>query len=351
MLILAGFGVLGAITGYWSSYAVAGIVGTLLLFMKYARSARRASNSLSTELRVMLGYSFPLYVAIMVAAFLVQYQNIVLAHFASDLEIGNFNAASNFTMLLGILAYPIGTAMFPMFSKLNPRSQRNELTKGFELSVKYASLLIIPASVATMVFSRDLVYATYGTSYILAPNYLSAISSLYLLTALSYVVLPAFLNGVGYTVTILKANILTLAVFLPLGPALAWSWSVYGLIIAFVLANAVGTLYGVHEASVKLGARPGLRVNVRIIVAASLAAIPTVLLSQFYLTGTAIINLIMGGLLYLTMYLTLAPLVGALNRSDVDNLKTVFYKIAPLATLAKPILGYESWILSATSRD
>jgi len=350
LLILIGFGVAGALLGYWFSFAVAGVVGTLLLFVRCTRSAGGASNSLSMELRVLLSYSLPLYVTIVLAVFLTQYQNIVLAHFASDLEIGNFNAASNFNMLLMILGYPLG-AMFPMFSKLDPRSRRNELTKAFELSVKYASFLIIPGSVATMVLSRDLVSVVYGGSYVLAPSYLVAISSTFLLTALGYLVITSFLNGVGDTTTVLKMNIFALAVFLPLGPALAWSWSVLGLVVAYVLANAVGILYGMHRSSVNFGARPNFGASVKTLVAAFASAIPTMLLLRVYPIGLAIVSFAVGGLLYLIVYLTLAPLLGALNRADVGNLETIFYKISYLSTIAKPILRYESWVLAAAGRD
>jgi hypothetical protein len=89
----------------------------------------------------------------------------------------------------------------------------------------------------------------------------------------------------------------------------------------------------------------------RILVAASAAGIPTMLMFLVYLTGTATVDLTIGGILYLITYLTLAPVVGPLRKSDVGNLKTVFYRISPLATLAKPILRYESWILSATGLD
>lgn len=351
LLIMMGFGVAGAVSGYWLSYVVVGIGGSVLLFTNYARSTGRSSASMSTELKTMLTFSLPLYSAILISTFFTQYQNIVLAHFASNLEIGNYNAAANFTMLLTILAYPIGTVMFPMFSKLDPEKSGNGLTKAFELSVKYSSLLIIPATVAAMVFSRELVSVTYGRGYLLAPNFLIAICSIYLLTALSYLVITPFLNGVGGTTIVLKMNIFTLAVCIPLAPLLAWFGGVYGLITASVFANAVGTLYGAHEASVRYRARSNLRANVRILIAAFAAAIPTILLLHVYVSGATIVNLIIGALLYLIAYLTLAPFLGVLNRFDVDNLKTIFYKNPQLRTIMNPILNYESWILSKIGRN
>jgi len=47
------------------------------------------------------------------SVFLTQYQNIVLAHFASNVEIGNFGATWTFTSFMMILIYPITTSVFP----------------------------------------------------------------------------------------------------------------------------------------------------------------------------------------------------------------------------------------------
>jgi hypothetical protein len=57
---------------------------------------------------------------------------------------------------MAILSCPITTAMFPMFSKMDPKSQKSYLAREFVLAVKYTSLLMIPRSVAVIVFSRDL---------------------------------------------------------------------------------------------------------------------------------------------------------------------------------------------------
>jgi len=54
--------------------------------------------------------------------FLKQYQNIVLAHFASNVEIGNFGSTWIFTSFMMILIYPITTSVFPMFSKMDPKN-------------------------------------------------------------------------------------------------------------------------------------------------------------------------------------------------------------------------------------
>jgi len=349
-LVFLGLGITGAIWGYVLALAAAGLTGATVLFTRHARSSGRTTSLASTELRTLLGYGFPLYAAAILSVFLTQYQNIVLAHFASNVEVGNFGATWTFTSFMMILIYPITTSMFPMFSKMDPKDQRSNLARGFVLAVKYTSLLMIPASVAVMVFSRDLIYLTYGSGYALAPQYLGLLAALYLLTAISYLVLGSFLNGVADTGTVLKMSVVTLAVYLPLGPALAAFWGPFGLLIAYVLSIATSTVYGLRQTSVKHDARPDLGASGRIILAALAAAIPTIGLIQVDGAGVGVVNLVIGGLLYLGVYLTLAPILGAVEKQDILNLRPLLGGTRIVAVLVNPVFDYESRLLSAVKR-
>jgi len=146
-------------------------------------------------------------------------------------------------------------------------------------------------------------------------------------------------------------SILTLAIYMRLGPVLTWFWGPHGLLIAYILSNMTSTLYGVRQVSMKFGARPDVRASGRILLAASAAAIPRMALLLLHGTDTAIVNLIIGGALYLAAYLTLAPILGAVGRSDIDNLETILCKTRTVAVLVRPVLAYETRILSALRRD
>jgi O-antigen/teichoic acid export membrane protein len=119
-LVLVGLGISGALSGYVLSLGTAGLVGAMILFTGHERSSSQAPDSVSVESHALLGYGLPLYITTILSVFITQYQNIVLAHFASNVEIGNFGATWNFTTFMLILLYPITTAMFPMFSKMVP---------------------------------------------------------------------------------------------------------------------------------------------------------------------------------------------------------------------------------------
>jgi O-antigen/teichoic acid export membrane protein len=350
VFVFIGFGITGAVSAYVLALAAAGVTGATILFTKHARSSDRATDPASKEIRALLRYGLPLYLASVFSVFLTQYQNILLAHFASNVEIGNFGGTWNFTTFMFILTYPIQTAIFPMFSKFDPRNQRTDLARGFTLAVKYSSIIVVPAAVAVMIFSRDLIYLTYGKGYALAPQYLVLLSALYLLTAIGYLVVGSFLNGVAETRVVVVMSIITLAIYLPLGPALAWIWGPVGLLVAYIISNAASTVYGIRQVSEKFDARLDLMASGRVLFAGLVAAVPTVALVQFDGLGVGAINLVVGGILYLVVYLTLIPILGAVDRQDVENLRTLLGSARLVGKLGSPVFGYVLRLLSATGR-
>jgi hypothetical protein len=66
--------------------------------------------------------------------------------------------------------------------------------------------------------------------------------------------------------------------------------------------------------------------------------------------GVGVLNLVVGGLLYLVVYLTLAPILGAVEKQDILNLRTLMGGARIVAVLVNPVLDYESKLLSAVKR-
>jgi hypothetical protein len=94
-------------------------------------------------------------------------------------------------------------------------------------------------------------------------------------------------------------------------------------LVAYILSSAAPIVYGIRQTSRKYDAGPDLRASGRILIAALAAAVPVIALIELHLTGVGLVNLVVGGLLYLFMYLTLAPVLGAEDKFDVANLGTI----------------------------
>jgi len=62
-------------------------------------------------------------------------------------------------------------------------------------------------------------------------------------------------------------------------------------------------------------------------------------------------DLISGGLLYLGAYLTLAPILGAVEKQDILNLRTLLGGTRIVAVLVNPVFDYEARLLSTMGGD
>jgi len=347
LFILMGFSVIGAIMGHISSYLVASLIGILLLRGTYQTLKEISNNENGASLeniKLILSYGFPLYLSTFLGTVLNQYQFILLAYYASNFEIGNFSAALNFIVLINLLLFPLATVLLPGFSKLNPQGEAPLIRRFFWLSAKYVSLLIVPASVVIMTLSKDIVYTIYGSSYELAPIFLSLYTVIFLYVGLGSITLGNYLNGIGETKLTLKIGFANAFIFAPLAPLLTHLYGIPGLITAFLSSNFISLLWGLAIAKKRFNVAPNLSDSLKIYLTSFLSAIPTFTLLRLFSFNSPL-NLIFGSFLYISVYLTLLPFLGGIYISDIENIRFVYSKLKLVQPFLKPVLAYEAMLL------
>jgi O-antigen/teichoic acid export membrane protein len=194
-LILAGFSIIGAVTGYTLGYAASAFIALPLLYLILRRN-RTSSNGddFKTNLKALFQYGSPLYVSVLLVGFFPVWKNVILAFFTTDTDIGNYKAAINFAALLIVLAEPITTVLLPAFSKLNQTSNE-KIQHFFKIAGKYTTMIIIPVASLIIIFSTEIVQIIYGSTYSLASVFLSIHVLIYLLVGIGYLTLPSLYNG------------------------------------------------------------------------------------------------------------------------------------------------------------
>lgn len=354
VLIILGLGVSGAIIGHVLGYLVASVIGLLMLYLGNYRSLKSAirheqaaeeNSNFIGHVRLMIGYGFPLYILSMLTLLLGQYQFILLAHYASDIEIGSFQAVLNLSSILTVLIVPITTSLFPAFSKLESTKALQELERFLNLSIRYSSLIIIPVTILVMSLSTELVNVIYGADYKLATLYLPIYISIFLSTGLGCRIMESFFNGIGETKLTLKIYLANLAIFIPLAPILTKFYGIPGFIVALLASNLASTLYGLALAKRKLQVNIGLTGQLKIYISSILSALPTLVFLQFS-NLTNILNLLIASAIFLITYFTLTPILKSVNQSDLQNLKQIFEKIRVLWPIIKLAIDYEGKILA-----
>jgi O-antigen/teichoic acid export membrane protein len=345
-LVLLGLGVAGAVAGFVVGYLIAGITGIVLLFsVLHGRAKKEGNNHFVEDLKILTSYGLPLYVSVLLTGFVIPYQNLILALFTSDADVGYFKAAANFVTLITVLSIPITTALLPAFSKLDSTT-RGKVKDFFKLANKYTTLLIVPSTLIMIVFSRDIVLVVYGSTFETASLYLSTHMILYFLVGLGYLTLASLFNGLGETRLVLRTTFVNFTIFFVLTPLLAQSHGVQGLIVAFLISNAFGTAYGYYLARSKFAVEFAKRAIVKIYVASLVSTLPA--LTFLYASPLPrMINVVLGVILYLIIYIIMIPALKAITLYELETLALVLRGIRPLNRIVKPLLDFEKRILDS----
>jgi len=334
LLVLIGFGVVGALIGHIGSYLLVSIIGYLALHKYLSTLATPSQDSFAESIKMMVRYGSPLYLTGIISIIITQFRTLILAFFASNAEIGNFSVALTLTSMVNVLIFPL-SALFPAFSRLKSES---DLRKMFMICVKYATLFIIPATIAVMVLSKEVVFTLYGRAFDVAPRFLTLYLIQFLYVAGGSIVLTYLFNGVGKTGVVFRSELIDIGLFLPLATLLTMYYKVEGMIVASLIAFLAALLYRLAVAIKDLKVNVDYKASSLIISAALVAALPTLALQTLRLGN--LFTLVVGALIYFAVYVTLLPLLGALDENDVENLEQIVSKLGLLWPISRPILFY-----------
>jgi O-antigen/teichoic acid export membrane protein len=345
LFVILGLSVIGALVGHVLSFLAAGVLGGALLYFKMYRHLNsdrddnvQVEDSWKDSLKILLSYGSPLYISALLLGVIPQLQSIILSVFTSDYDIGNFKASLNFISLLSGLAIPIGTSLFPAFSKFDKNSEK--VKTFFSLSTKFGSLLLVPSALLMIVLSKEIVQIIYGASFASASVYLSLHATLFLLIGLGYQVQKSLFNGLGETKETLKISLIQFVFFLFLAPYLTGSLGVTGLITSILMSTTFATAYGAYRAKSKCKVKFDHKSLIGVYLLALVSVIPT-FLCKMILPFPVIFKVIMASAVYLISYLTLLPLTHTITKSELKNMESVVQKIGPLKPIAKLIFKYE----------
>ena len=227
---------------------------------------------------------------------------------------------------------PIATVLFPAFAKLDPQNEDELVKNVFTSSIKYTSILLVPATMILMTLSGPMVGTLYGQKYTYGPFFLTILVTGNLFAVIGSLSAGSFLSGFGETRISMIQSIITLAVGLPLGIVLIPTFGIVGLIVASVVAGLPSLFWVLHWIWKHYKARADFRSSAKIFAASTIAAVAAYLPTVFLNTADWL-KLIIGLVIFLTVYIVGAPLIGAVNLTDINNLRTMFSSMGTLSKI------------------
>jgi O-antigen/teichoic acid export membrane protein len=331
-LVFLGYSILGAVIGYTVGFVAAGAIGLATFYVFLLRPLRKkltrntgahARTNITKTLKTMLNYGMPISIGTALAGILTQIYAFMIIPLTTNATYADYVVASYFAVLLTFFTTPIATVLFPAFAKLDIEKEPELVKTVFTSSIKYSSILVVPATMALMVLSGPIVGTLFGQKYVNAPFFLTiAVVGTLFITAGSLSA-TGFLSGLGETGTIMKQNIITIIVGIPLGILLIPAYGITGLIVAGILALVPSTIWVLHWIWRNYETKADFKSSAKILVASAIAALLAYLPAAF-LNAAHVIKLVIGLVIFLAVYVLGAPIMGAVSLSDINSLRTMF---------------------------
>ncbi len=343
VLILLGFSVVGALTGHIISLFAGGLIGTGVLYFNSLRSSTHAGGFFA-DIRKMLGFGLPLYIGVVGVGLAGYYVSVTLAGIADNTVYGLYQAALNFLLPASLVTTSLTNALFPAFASVDGTSGDSRIA--FKKAYKFHAFLILPTLFFLTSCAALLTREFYGAAYAGSTPYLEYLSLAYLPIAFGYTVHPAFFSGFGrprFTLAVYASNagVLVASVFLLTN---VLGFGIYGLIAATFLGYFSAWAIGTILAGRYMGATLDFKAHGAMLLAGVVSFLVTAFLPHIPFSKT--LTLGVDFFVFFGLYLTVSPLVRAIDKDDLAIMDHTFSDARLIGPLFKVLLRYERRLLS-----
>jgi O-antigen/teichoic acid export membrane protein len=331
-LVIFGLGTLGAVIGFSIGVLIAGLTGVLLMYTIYRSLPTQVEGKLelSKTVKTMLVYGLPLSIGSILGGFLTQFYSFIMAYFVTDNSlIGNYSVAVNFVVLITFFATPVTTMLFPAFSKLDAKKDKETLRNVFQYSVKYAALIVMPITALVMALSQPAISTIFADKYVHAPLYLALLAVIYLFSALGSLSTGNLINGQGYTKYNLWLGLLTVAIGFPLSFVLVSQFGIIGLIATTTIAPIPCLFLSLRFIKKKFDVGLDWVSSAKIAFSASATGLITYFIVSL-LPFSSIVQLALGVAVFVVVFILLAVITKTLNEADLVNIRGIINAMGPL---------------------
>ena len=347
LLILSGFGLGGAVAGHVVSFLLAGVVGVVMIYATKIRVRAGPVLELARDAKELLKFGFLPFVGYLLSALSVFYMSLLLSAVADKSTIGFYQAALYLILPATLLATATANALYPAFASLH--GSKGDIGTAFMMSVKYVGYVVAPILFFMAAASTQLMELVYGSSYSAGAGYLVLLSLAYVPMLLGLRVIPNFFNGIGQTRLSLFATGGSAIVIFAAAPLLALllGLGVPGIIYSIFISNATLVLIGLGVVWKGHLGRTDLRAALALLVSGGLALAACWLLPAL---GSGLITLLLKLIVFFPVYLTLAPVLGALSQEDVKRIAESVRGAPVVGALLLSVLSYEGYLASFARR-
>ncbi len=343
ILVLLGYGILGALLGIAISLAIGSIISAyyIIKFVHYRFSFQPISR-----LKELFSFSTPILVANLVYLGLTSFAITFLAIFVSPSIVGSYGVAFRFGRIIEVITASLSFVLLPAFSSvISNKEKRESISRVFNGSIYYSFLFLAPLTAYLISVSKPLMFLLFSSSY--HDSYLF----------FSVIVLGLFINiigvlsgqlivGYGNTKAFMKYQLLTLAIELSMLLVLTPLFKVYGVLLSlFVLGPILFSLIYVvalrREFKIRVKIRQLLSISVSAIILFAACYLVTMLLHYSYISILA--NLILA----LAIFIPIAVLLKGIDSENIHFIERIGKRYKKIKFATDAVAAYAKFFLAA----
>jgi len=333
--LLSGYGIVGILLGT----LVGSIIGLIVALFYINRYLSHYMDFCPwypkmPDVKKALGFSYPLAIYNFFTNSMQNFSVILLGFFVSESVIGNYGTALKGLAVLIVFYGSVVSVMLPTFSEAAKKSVKRAYSEGvFNASVLYSVFVTFPVLLFFAVFSKSLIYILIGSSYTLAPFYLTLIAIGTIMGLIGFFS-GSMLIARGFTKKILKygalSSLLQFVSVLLLVPYFGVVGAIVGIFFIGSIANSVFFTFAVSR---MLKIRIGLAKLSRLSLANIGAAI--LMLVALIAARSMAVEIIAGLAVLVIAYPAFVVISRAMNSKEIEYFKSSTSSLA----FAGPVIG------------
>ena len=175
-LVLLGYGLWGALTGYIFGFVLVSVLGLTTLYLKFYRGWKE-SFTVETGLRKRIAeYTVPLTATGAARAFDDYIDTILIGFFLGPASVGFYVLAKQISQFLETPVYAIGFSLAPTFGAEKAKKNIQQASEIYERSLVSSLLVYIPAAAGIVLVAEPTVQYSLGDEYLAAVPVLQILS-------------------------------------------------------------------------------------------------------------------------------------------------------------------------------
>ncbi|MEM0086993.1 MAG: oligosaccharide flippase family protein [Candidatus Micrarchaeaceae archaeon] len=241
ILVLMGFGAVGAISGYVAGL-FSGSAASLMLALKHAELKLKMQR-FSAVAKELLSFSLPVTGANIIGSMVSNFSVILLGSVVVSSVVGSYGVALKMGSLVDVITGSISIVLIPMFAAALAGSRLKErVSELLNYSIYFGLLLAVPLVIYIISFAGNIVNIFFTSSYVGAPAYIMLLGFGLLIGlvgsyAASLVISMGNVNKyLKYSFAIGVAELLSLVLLVP-------SFGAYGVIISLYFVGGILSTY------------------------------------------------------------------------------------------------------------